>query len=201
MWVNLSLLFILYTTTFISANKRPEDDTGIFSSHSSHYLPIYHAFGPGDKYSLRGHIVFKTSRVTVANLKNEVRLSMEEVDKLKKLVDKDGFYLLRAPTKMTTNFNEDEILDSEDFVSTFVPACYLYGSLLTETIKVSVDNMGNVIGISILSPKHDCAVAQLKDLDNDNSVFNSSVLINQQVFINFFSVKIFLISFIEPDVF
>lgn len=181
MLLNLPLLFFLHSITDITANKRPEEDTGIFSSHSSHYLPIYHAFGPDDKYSFRGHIVFKTAKVTVATLKNEVRLSMEEIDKLKKLVDKDGFYLLRAPTRMTTNFNEDEILDGEDYVSTFVPACYLYGSLLTETIKVAVDNMGNVIGISILSPKHDCAVAQLKDLDDDNSAFNSSVLINQQV--------------------
>ena len=178
----LSLLFVLHSSSIIFANKRPEDEVGIFSSHSSHYLPIYHAFGSEDKYSLRGHIVFKTAKVTAANLQNEARLSLEEVDKLKKLVEKDGFYFLRAPTKMTTNFNENEIQgDDEHYVSTFVPACYLYGSLLTETIKVAVDNMGNVIGLSILSPRHDCVVAQLKNLDEDDAAFNSTVLINQQV--------------------
>lgn len=183
MRILLSLLFVLhYSTLLVSANKRADEEPGIFSTHSSHYLPIYHAFGHNDEFSLRGHIVFKTSKITVANLKTEVKLSIEEVDKLKNLVGKNGFYFLRAPTKMTTTFNEnDNLEDKELFVSTFVPACHLYGSMLTEIIKVAVDNMGNVIGLSILSPKHDCAVAKLNDLAEDDSVFNSTILINQQV--------------------
>ena len=82
----LSLLFVLHSSSIIFANKRPEDEVGIFSSHSSHYLPIYHAFGSEDKYSLRGHIVFKTAKVTAANLQNEARFQKLALGWLQRVV-------------------------------------------------------------------------------------------------------------------
>jgi len=171
---------LLETVALVVANKKQDDDTGVFSMHTSHSLPVYHAFGTEDEFTLRSNILFKTSKVTTAVLNKETRLSPTEVEKLKKLVDEDGFYFIRTPTKLKTNLHDETNTPGERFVSTFVPACYLYGSSLNELIKVAVDHMGNVIGLSIVSPRHDCAVAQLKDIDDDVT-FNSTVLINHQV--------------------
>jgi len=176
----VSITGILFCLGFTFASKKQEEDSNIFSSHTSHTLPIEHAFGPDDDFTPRGNIVFKTSKVTTASFQQDVELSDAEVDKLLKVVKDDQLYFIRSPTKIGGVISGDSEDSNEvKYVSTFVRACYLYGSALSEIIKVAVDNSGNVIGLSIVSPRHDCSIAQKKTLLYP--VFNSTVLVHQQV--------------------
>lgn len=166
-------------TPFINARKYEEDS--VFSSHGSYSLAIEHSFGHDDVFASRGHIQFKTSKVTTATFTNDIELSNEEVKKLDKLVGEDGLYMIRSPSKIGGIISDDKKNGSgvTQYVSTFVRACYLYGSGLREVIKIAVDNSGNVIGLSIVSPPHSCDYAKTKGLDS--YIFNTTVLVHQQV--------------------
>ena len=195
-WKKLSIFLTCLSVVF--ACKNQDDDSGVFSSHSSHSLPIEHAFGLDAKFSPRGKIMFKTSRVITASFKETVLLSDEELENLQNLVKEDGLYFIRAPAKIDGTVKDDvDITEPTRYVSTFVPACYLYGSSLTEIIKISVDNTGNVISLSVVSPRHDCSLARKNSIYHPE--FNSTVLINQQaciyILITFTFLRLQFISF------
>jgi len=163
----------------IVSGKKVEDDGG-FAVDSSH-LPIEHSFGLDDKFSPRGNIVFRASKAGYASFKSATELSNDEVDKLQRLVSDNGFYYIRSPTKIgsTISFEEANNETATKYVQTFVKACYLYGSRLEETITVSVDNSGNVIGLNIVSPRSACSTDE--HYSNVPTMFNSSVVVQQQV--------------------
>ena len=166
---------------FVKCQKKNNEDDSIFSVDSSHSLPIEHSFGLDDKFSPRGNIVFRGSRIGYASFKGSIELSNEEVDKLQRLVADNGLYFIRSPTKIGSTFVTDKGSNKTvtKYVKTFVKACYLYGSRLQEAITVSIDFSGNVIGLNIVSPRRACSTDT--HYSNVPTVFNSSVIVQQQV--------------------
>ena len=174
----LSLLATFVVIQQVHCKKVAEDES-IFSMHSSYTLPLEHSFGTDDKFSARGNIIFKTSKSTTASFTHEIELSDQEVDKLRNLGQEDGLYFIRSPIRIGGSLTDDESNNGTSYVSTFVKACYLYGSGLQESITVAIDYSGNVIGLSIVSPRSDCQT-EFESQDATH-VFNSTVLVQQQV--------------------
>lgn len=156
-------------------------DDGLDSqTYASFSLPLQHAFGTGAdaKFTPRGSIVFKTLRSSVASLARDVSLTSEEYEKLEELVRNDGIYRIRSPVKIGETFDKEETA----YVSSFVKACHLMYSSLSEIITVSVDNSGNVIGISLRTEKKECP-QQLEESDikiESSRTFNTTVAIQLQ---------------------
>eukprot|EP00112_Aurelia_sp_Birch-Aquarium-sp1_P013422 Seg2847.6 transcript_id=Seg2847.6/GoldUCD/mRNA.D3Y31 product="ER membrane protein complex subunit 10" protein_id=Seg2847.6/GoldUCD/D3Y31 len=146
----LSVCLLIFST--IIAKKVDEDFEP--PSHSSFSLPLQHAFELGDdaKFAPRGSVVFKTLRSSHASLAREVSLTSEEYEKLEELVRNDGVYRIRAPAKIGDSLDKPDAF----YVSTFVKACHLLYSGLSEIITVSIDSSGNVIGISLRTDKKEC---------------------------------------------
>ncbi|XP_057315053.1 ER membrane protein complex subunit 10-like [Hydractinia symbiolongicarpus] len=172
MYINFLPLLVVCSISQFSHCKKFSDDEITFSTHGN--LLLQHAFGPNDQFSSRGEVVFKSSKGT-AVFKDKIELSRSDLEKLEKLVKEDGLYFIRSPTKIGGALENNDT----SYVSTFVRACYLYGSGLQETITVAVDYSGNVIGLNIVSPRSEC---KIDDFDGfEGAMFNSTVLVQQQV--------------------
>lgn len=172
MYINLLPLLVVCSISQFSHCKKFSDDEITFSTHGN--LLLQHAFGPNDQFSSRGEVVFKSSKGTGV-FKDKVELSRSDLEKLEKLVKEDGLYFIRSPTKIGGALENNDT----SYVSTFVRACYLYGSGLQETITVAVDYSGNVIGLNIVSPRSECKVDDFNGFEG--AMFNSTVLVQQQV--------------------
>jgi len=183
--VVVSFLLVLSVTSKRGSTNEPEE--AVFSSQSSFSLDIEHAFGTSDPaFTHKGTILLKMLKSSwTAKFSKETTLTSDQLQKLEELVRHDGFYLIRAPVKFASVSEDDKDGNKKDgddspqrYVSTFVKACHLYGSQLSELITLSVDHVGNVIGISIVSPKHDCI---LSDVDLHTDQFNSTIQVQQQI--------------------
>ena len=172
----VTFLFIV----MINCSKKMSEEDSIFSVDTSHSLPLEHSFGVGDNFASRGNIMFRGSKVGYASFSNDIELTNDEVNKLQRLVADNGLYFIRSPTKIgDTVPTEESNSNKTKYVQTFVKACYLYGSRLQEVITVSVDYSGNIIGLNIVSPRSPCSTGT--HYMNTPTVFNSSVIVQQQV--------------------
>jgi len=177
-----TLLLLHFASAARKGGSSTENEDTIFSSSSTYSLNIEHAFGVDAPFTPKGTIIMKVHRTTSASFSRETKLSLEEVTKLEDLAVKDGLYRIRAPVKLTNTYaDEKEKTPDTDgkYVSSFTKACHLFGSNLKEKITVSIDDNGNVIGISLMSPKQECPIHDLTPLTSH--VFNSTVSIHSQV--------------------
>lgn len=178
-----SLLLLLHVTTAARKSAADNEDT-IFSSSSTYTLNIEHAFGLDAPFSPKGTVVIKVHRSTAtAAFSRETKLSVEEVGKLEELALKNSYYRVKAGVKLSNSYTDEKEKSQDNdgrYVSSFIRACHLWGSNLQERMMIAIDDNGNVIGISMWSPKHDCPTrANLKPMTSH--VFNSTVNIHQQV--------------------
>lgn len=145
-------------------------------------LDIEHAFGVDQPFTKKGTVSLRGFKTTVTgHYTQEIALSGKEMSLLEDLARRDGFYLIRAPVDVGTKDGDSK--STQKYASTFVKACYLYGSRLSETMSVSVDYAGNVIGISLVSPKSACPgqLSEGVEEEMNQDVFNSTVVVQQQV--------------------
>jgi len=170
-------LILSFLTILVKCSKKPPKDDSVFSSiDTSHSLPLEHSFGAKDDFVSRGSIIFKSSKTGYASFSSVTELTDDEVNKLQRLVEENGLYFIRSPTKIGGTFSGT---NKTNYVQTFVKACYLYGSRLQEAITVSVDYSGNIIGLNIVSPRSACTTEV--HYMNTPTLFNSSVIVQHQV--------------------
>ncbi|XP_065070993.1 ER membrane protein complex subunit 10-like [Rhopilema esculentum] len=172
--------FLMFLNYCCVSSRKVDDDLDMVA-HSSFSLPLQHSFelGPEAKFTPRGSILFKTLRSSHASLSKEISLTQEELDKLEELVRVDGVYRIRAPVKIGEAFDKPNVT----YVSSFIKACHLMYSQLSEIITVSIDNSGNVIGISIKTEKRECPQSISETGTNmvGSKAFNSTVHIQLQL--------------------
>ena len=193
--MSIKTIIIALSTVLIQC-KKVYDEEIPFSWNTHYTLPVEHAIGQDEQWHSRGEISFKSSRTLTASFTDEVELNDNEIERLRNSAQEGDLYFIRTPIKIGGKF--DDNTNGTKYVSSFVKACFLYGSGLNEHIRVSIDLAGNVIGVSISSPRSTC----IEDFNGISGVFNSTVTVHQQVSCfpaNMFKVQTCLESIIETQ--
>ncbi|XP_073245641.1 ER membrane protein complex subunit 10-like [Porites lutea] len=124
----------------------------------------------------RGTIYVKTVKSSTGTISQTEPLSLDEVENLKDLALKDGYYRIQLRPK-----SMDGGVGIDSSVSTFVKACSLFTSKLTETITLTLDNTGHLYGVGLIVPDGGCQAKSLNwDAVSLPSQFNSSVVVMLQ---------------------
>ncbi|XP_075227164.1 ER membrane protein complex subunit 10 [Lycorma delicatula] len=114
-------------------------------------------------WTFRGEI--SVQNVATSNVAlQQSHLDSASINKLKNLVIKDGYYRLKAVVK-TSQGREVEFFS-------FVKACSLIETQLTDLLTVSVDHEGSVIAVTLSTPLSSCGSV---NFENIPSTFNTTV--------------------------
>ncbi|RWS23390.1 secreted protein-like protein [Leptotrombidium deliense] len=133
-------------------------------------VKLYHSFETTEKYYLRGTIVIQNGE---AYIKQDQPLSIEEIAALKKAASVNGNYHLKA---VAYKNNEEDT----KIATTFLKACSILESGLSDIITVSLDQNGNFLAASISSTNPYC-IASSNVIPSKLTQFNTSLDILQTI--------------------
>lgn len=176
-FVHLCKLFWLVwmlRTASAGRNVAPHDPDDILSSSLS--LPIQHSLEAGEKavFTDRGYLNFKSLNQGVGSYLQSSTLSPEESNQLKELALNGGHYRARVPTQLLSLQTSDDI----DYVSSYMKACSLLESNMSDDITIHADQSGHVLGISILPMRGICTKTADQIADMDLATFNTTVTLS-----------------------
>ncbi|XP_060573713.1 ER membrane protein complex subunit 10-like [Ruditapes philippinarum] len=116
----------------------------------SRTLSLEHSFDQDSDpvFTKRGTVVIKSMQTKRATFSQVSSLSSEDRKLLRDVAQQDGIYRIRIPIRETG--------DGTVYVSTFTKACTIYESSLSETLIISVDQSGEVLGVS-MAADHYCS--------------------------------------------
>ncbi|XP_050408419.1 ER membrane protein complex subunit 10 [Patella vulgata] len=97
-------------------------------------------------FSKRGTVVIRSLKGNKAHFTPASDFTREDINLLKKTSSQKGLYQLRVPVKE----------GSQQYVSTFIPACALYESSLNDQLTINFDQSGEVLGLSIVTTPGIC---------------------------------------------
>lgn len=124
-----------------------------------------------DEFQPRGTITLRSLKQKTGTFHQNDHLPREDVQLLKKMAQNDAYYRIRVPAQFGPN--EDKV-----YVSTYVKACALLESKLSETITLSVDHLGNIYGVGLRLPVGQCN--ENKRFGSIPSQFNTTIQVLQQ---------------------
>lgn len=132
--------------------------------------------GANAVFKPRGTIYVKSLKTATGVFSQHEGLSLEDMDSLKDLASSNGYYRIRLLPKSSDNSDGDDTS-----VTTFIKACALFTSRLTETITLSVDSSGHLYGVGLIVPDGGCDAKTLNvDVVALPSNFNTSVVVMLQ---------------------
>ncbi|KAM4643700.1 LOW QUALITY PROTEIN: ER membrane protein complex subunit 10 [Amazona ochrocephala] len=138
-------------------------------------LPLEHSFEPDDapRFRRRGTLTWTPGPELGLSLAQK-QLTEEERNQLREVAARDGLYRVRIP-RGAPGAGEDP---AGSHVTSFVRACALLESHLSDELSVHVDVAGNVVAVGVVvAAPGPCQGSEVEDVDLEH--FNSTVVLRQ----------------------